>query len=74
MVEDHYPTVEEIVREFYVNIYRRWIRGKEIVVTPTLISTIKGAPLLHDPVYQWPMDHLRTRAEMVECFAARRPH
>jgi hypothetical protein len=51
MVGDHCPTVEEIVREFYANLLQRrgdsfltWIRGKEIEVSPTLISNITRAP------------------------------
>jgi hypothetical protein len=47
MVEDHRPVMEKIVWEFYANLYQRrgnsfqtWVRGKEIVVTPTLINTI----------------------------------
>jgi hypothetical protein len=50
MVEDHHPTVEEIVREFYANLHKRcgdsfqtWVWKKEIVMTFTLISNIIGA-------------------------------
>jgi hypothetical protein len=56
MVEDHYPTEEEIVWEFYANLHHRhgnslhtWLRGTAIEVTPTLISTIIGVPLVRDP-------------------------
>jgi hypothetical protein len=58
MVGDHRPVVEELVREFYANIQRRrgdsfwaWVREKAIYVTPTLISTITGAPLVCDLEY-----------------------
>jgi hypothetical protein len=81
MVEDHCPAMEEIVREFYANLYQKrgdffqtWIRRREIELIPTLIRNISGAPLVCDPVYPWPVDHFPTRAEIVECFAKRRPH
>jgi hypothetical protein len=68
MVEDHSPAIEDLVREFYTNLHRRaddsfhtCIRGKEIHVTPHLISTIIGAPQVPNPVYPWPIfDHLPT--------------
>jgi hypothetical protein len=81
MVEDYYPTVEEIVQEFYANLYqkhddsfRTWISRREIEVTPTLISNISGAPLVSNPVYPWPVDHHPTRVKIVECFAEGRPY
>jgi hypothetical protein len=81
MVGHHCPTVVEIVREFYANLHQRrgnsfltWIRGKEIKVSPTLISNITRAPCVCDPVYPWLVDHLPTSAEMVECFAKGSPH
>jgi hypothetical protein len=65
MVEDHRPVVEDIVWEFYTNIHQRrsnsfhtWLRGMVKEVTPTLINTITGVPLVRDPTYPWPVDHL----------------
>jgi hypothetical protein len=50
MVEDHRPTIEELVWEFYTNLHRRagdsfltWIKGTKIRVTLDLISTITSA-------------------------------
>jgi hypothetical protein len=67
MVEDHYPTVEVIVWEFYANIHQRcgdsfhtWRRGTTIDVTLTLISKITGVPRVHGPAYPYPVDHLPT--------------
>lgn len=64
--------VEEIVWEFYANLYQRrgnsfrtWIKGREIEVTPTLINNITRAPLVCDPVYPWLVNHLPTRVELV---------
>ena len=64
MLEDHCPSIEELVREFYTNLHRRvgysfftWIKGKAIQVTPDLISTITGAPRVHNLEYPWPVDH-----------------
>jgi hypothetical protein len=81
MVEDHCPTVEEIVWELYVNLYQRhgnsfhtWLTGTTIEVTLTLISTIIRAPLVCDPTYPWPINHLPACADMVACFAKGRPH
>ena len=81
MAEDHCPAIKEIVWEFSLNPHQRhgdsfctWIRGTRIEVTPTLISTIAGVPLVRDPTYPYPVDHLPTHAEMVACFAEGRPH
>jgi hypothetical protein len=43
-------------------------------VTPTLISTINGAPLVRNPVYPWPVDYFPARVDIVECFIEGRPH
>jgi hypothetical protein len=81
MVEDHCPTVEKIVFEFYANLHRRccdsfwtWVRSKKIEVTSTLISNVTGASWVCNPEYTWPVDHLPTRAEIVECFIEGHPH
>jgi hypothetical protein len=75
MVGDHRLAAEELVREFYANIHWRYdksfqtcVRREGIHVTPTLISTIMGTPQVSDPEYLWPVDHLPTHAELVECF------
>jgi hypothetical protein len=75
MVEDHLLVVEEIVRRFYVKLHQRcddsfwsWIRGRAIKVTPTLINTTTGAPIVCNLVYPWLVHHLPARADMVECF------
>jgi hypothetical protein len=80
-VKDHYPAIEELVREFYANLHRRaddsfltWVRGTEIHVTPDLISTITGVSRVRNQKYPWPVNHHPTRAEMVECFAKGHPH
>jgi hypothetical protein len=76
MVEDHRPAVEAIVWEFYANLHQRcgdlfrtWLRGTAIEVTPTLISEITGAPRVHDQAYPYPVDHLPTRVDLVAHFA-----
>jgi hypothetical protein len=81
MAEDHCPTVEVIVLEFYANIHQRssnsfctWLRGTAIDVTPTLISEITGVPRVRDPIYPYPIDHLPIRANLVACFAEGCPH
>ena len=81
MVEDHHLGIKELVHEFYTNLQGRagdsfhtWVRGKEIHVTPNLISTIIGTPRVPNSVYPWPVDHLPTWAEMVEYFAEGRLH
>jgi hypothetical protein len=75
MVEDHRPAVEAIVWEFYVNLHQRcddsfrtWLMGTVIEVTPTLINVIIGAPCICDPAYPYPVDHLRTRVDLVASF------
>jgi hypothetical protein len=69
------------VQEFYANIHRRvgdsfltWVRGTEIHVTPDLINAITRVPRMRNLEYPWPVDHLRTRVEMVACFTEGRPH
>ena len=81
MVEDHRPAIEEIVWEFYENLYQRcgdsfciWIKGRRIEVTPSLINAIARVPCVCDPTYPYLVDHLLTRAEMVVCFAEGHPH
>ena len=81
MVWNHRPTVEEIVWDFYAILHQKrgdsfltWVRGKVSKVTPTIISNITGASCVRDLVYPWPIDHLPTRADMVECFIEGRLH
>lgn len=58
MVMDHCPALEEIICEFYANLYKRrsnsfrtCVRKKKIVVTRTLISNIMEAPRVCNPEY-----------------------
>jgi hypothetical protein len=81
MVEDHYPTMEAIVWEFYANLHQRrndsfraWLRGIAIEVTPILINAITGAPRVRDPTYPYPVDHLLVCADLVACFVEGRSH
>jgi hypothetical protein len=81
MVEDHRPTVEAIVWEFYVNLHQRrgdsfhtWLKGTTIKVTLTLISTITKVPLVHDPTYPWPVNHLHAHTNIIACFTEGCPH
>ena len=81
MVKDHRPTIEEIVWEFYANLYQRcgnsfytWIRGRRIKVTSSFINLMSGVPSVCDPTYPYSVDHLPTRAEMVACFVEGRLH
>jgi hypothetical protein len=81
MVEDHRLTVEAIAWEFYVNLHQRRgdsfctsLKGTTREVTLTLISTIIGAPSVHDSTYPYLVDHLPARADLVACFAERRLH
>jgi hypothetical protein len=81
MVEDHRPTVETIVWEFYANLHQRrgdsfctWLRGIVIEVTPMFISEIIGAPRVRDPIYPYSVDHLPAHANLEACFVEGRPH
>jgi hypothetical protein len=81
MVEDHRPTVEATVWEFYAklhqrrgNSFRTWLRGTMIEVTPTLISMITGVPRVRGPTYLYPVDHLPAHVDLVACFTKGRPH
>jgi hypothetical protein len=73
MVEDHCPTVKEIVWEFYTNLHQRrsdsfhtWLRGTTIKAP--LHSSMR-VPRVRDLTYPWPIDHLPTHADIVACFA-----
>jgi hypothetical protein len=81
MVEDHRPTVEAIVWEFYTNLHQRhndlfrtWLIGTTIEVTPTLINAITGAPYVRDLACPYSVDHLPARADLVVCLAERCSH
>jgi hypothetical protein len=81
MVEDHRPTMEAIVWEFYTNLHQRrgnlfrtWLKGIAIEVIPMLISEITGAPCVCDPAYPYLVGHLPARADLMACFAEGRPH
>ena len=43
-------------------------------MTSTLINTITGTPQVRDLEYRWLVNHLPTRAELVECFSEGCPH
>jgi hypothetical protein len=81
MAEDHHPTVETIVWEFYANLHQRrgdsfrtWLRETAIEVTPMLINEINRVPHVRDSAYPYPIDHLPARVDLVTCFAEGNPY
>ena len=53
-----------LIKEFYSNLYvhsndsnikyvRSWIRGEEYVITPTIVASALGVPLVQQPVYPY---------------------
>ena len=59
---DHHPPAT-LIKEFYSNLYvhtynsntlvRSWIRGEEYTITPTVVASTLGVPLVQHPVYPY---------------------
>ena len=59
---DHHPPAT-LIKEFYLNLYvhtynsntlvRSWIRGEEYTITPTVVASTLGVPLVQHPVYPY---------------------
>ena len=59
---DHHPPTT-LIKEFYLNLYvhtynsntlvRSWIRGEEYTITPTVVASTFGVPLVQHPVYPY---------------------
>ena len=62
LLEVEHPPLFALIREFYSNLsvhsdnsntqyVRSWIRGEEYVITPALVATALGVPLVWQPLY-----------------------
>ena len=59
---DHSPPVT-LIREFYSNLsvhsydsntlVRSWLRGDEFTITPSVVATAFGVPMVQHPVYPY---------------------
>ena len=64
---DH-PPPATLIREFYSNLFvhsndsntyyvMSWIRGEEYVITPFIVASAPGVPLVRQPVYPYSETH-----------------
>ena len=64
MLEVEHPPSTALIREFYSNLFvhsddsntqymRSWIRGEEYVITPSVVVSALGVPLVRQPVYPY---------------------
>ena len=64
LLEVEHPLPTALIREFYLNLFvhsddsntqyvRSWIRGEEYVITPSVVATALGVPLVHQPIYPY---------------------
>ena len=73
LLEVKYPPSAALTREFYSNLsvhsndsntqnVRSWIRGEEYVITPSVVVSTFGVPLVQQPMYPYseipPMDDI----------------
>ena len=59
---DHPPSAT-LIREFYSNLFvysydsnalvRSWIRGDKYTITPSVMATTLGVPVIQHPVYSY---------------------
>ena len=58
------PPPATLIREFYSNLsvhsidsntqfVKSWIQGEEYTITPSVVASTLGAPLVHQPVYPY---------------------
>ena len=65
LLEVEHPPLATLIREFYSNIsfhsnddsstqyVRSWIKGEEYVITPAVVATALGVPLVRQPAYPY---------------------
>ena len=68
-----HPLPATLIREFYLNLsihsddsntqyVRSWIKGEKYVITPSVVATVLGVPLVRQPVYPYtevpPLDEI----------------
>ena len=64
LLEAEHPPSTALIREFYSNLsihsndsntqyVRSWIRGEEYVITPAIVASALGVPLVQQPVYPY---------------------
>ena len=64
LLEVEHPPPAALIREFYLNLsihsddsniqfVKSWIRGEEYVITPKLVASTLGVPLVQQPVYPY---------------------
>ena len=64
MLEVEHPPPTTLIIEFYSNLsvhfddsntqyVMSWIRGEEYVITPSIVATSLGVPLVQQPVYPY---------------------
>ena len=73
LMDIEHPPPATLIREFYPNLsvhsddsntqyVRSWIRGEEYVITPSVVATALGVPLVRQPVYPYtevpPLDEI----------------
>ena len=73
MLEVEHPPLAALIIEFYLNYFvhsddsntqyvMSWIRGEEYVITPSIVATTLGVPLVQQPVFPYtetpPLDNI----------------
>ena len=73
MLDISHPLPTALIREFYSNLsvhsddsstqyVMSWIRGDEYVITPSVVASALGVPLVRQPVYPYdetpPLDEI----------------
>ena len=73
MLDIDHPHPAILIREFYSNLsihsddsntqyVRSWTRGEEYVITPSVVATVLGVPLVQQPIYPYtdvpPLDEI----------------
>ena len=64
LLDVEHPPPPTLIREFYSNLFvhsndsntqyvRSWIRGEEYVITPSVVATAFGVPLVQQPMYPY---------------------
>ena len=64
LLDFEHPPPAALIREFYSNLsvhsnnsntqyVRSWIRGEEHVITPSVVATALGVPLVRQPIYPY---------------------
>ena len=67
LLDISHPLLAILIREFYSNLsvhstssniqfVKSWIRGEEYVITPQVVASALGVPLVQQPVYPYDKD------------------